>query len=374
VIVRNSALPITAFLILLTALVSGCGGSGFGLDAIGPDTEILVVVDSTVWEGPVGNAVRGEIAPYLATLPSPEREFDLRALSLRNNTIDRIRSHKNIIFVAPIDDPSPVGDFIRNRLPDGGIEAIRDGGRIVAARPDLWRRNQRVYFISAADTSSLVATLEEYGPALRDTFNLAARRGLHRDMFRRARQTDVEEQLMERHDFAVNVQYDYILVTDTTDFVWLRRVLTDTWRSIFVHYIEDADPAIITPEWMTATRDSLTQQYVQGNVGGWVEIDQRRPLEAEEVEFGGRYAYEMRGLWHMVSYEGERQIQYGMGGPFVSYAFYDQHSGRVYFVDGMVFAPDFGKREFLRQVEVIAHTFRSAGDVEAAEAQQVASR
>lgn len=364
----------TALLAILTVFIAGCEGTNFGLDAIGPDTEILIVVDSTVWAGPVGHSVRGAVAPYLATLPSPERAFELRALTLRSNTIDRIRSHKNIIFVAPIDDPSPVGDFIRNRLPEGGVEAIRDGGRIVAARPDLWRRNQRVYFIAAADTSTLIETLEEYGPALRDTFNAAARRGLYQDMFRRSQQTDVEEQLMEDHGFAVNVQHDFITVTDTTDFVWLRRVLTDTWRSVFVHYIEGADPSTITPEWMRTTRDSLTQVYIQGNVGGWVEIDHRRPVEVEEVEFSGRYAFEMRGLWHMVGYEGERQLQYGMGGPFVSYAFYDQHSDRVYFIDGMVFAPDFGKREFLRQVEVIARTFRSAGDVDSDDTQAMATR
>lgn len=57
-------------------------------------------------------------------------------------------------------------------------------------------------------------------------------------------------------------------------------------------------------------------------------------------------------------------VSYGMGGPFVTYAFYDQDSGRIYLVDGMVFAPNFKKREFLRQLEVTAHTFRTQSELE----------
>jgi len=50
---------------------------------------------------------------------------------------------------------------------------------------------------------------------------------------------------------------------------------------------------------------------------------------------------------------------HGMGGPFVNYTFYDETSGRLYMIDGMIFAPGYDKREFLRQMEAIAHTFRT---------------
>jgi hypothetical protein len=33
-------------------------------------------------------------------------------------------------------------------------------------------------------------------------------------------------------------------------------------------------------------------------------------------------------------------------------------------IDGMVFAPGHDKREFLRQMEVIAHTFRTRGEAD----------
>ncbi len=54
-----------------------------------------------------------------------------------------------------------------------------------------------------------------------------------------------------------------------------------------------------------------------------------------------------------------------MGGPFVSYAFFDEDTGRFYLIDGMIYGPRYTneeKREFLRQMEAIAHTFRTSGE------------
>jgi len=149
---------------------------------------------------------------------------------------------------------------------------------------------------------------------------------------------------------------------DTTNFVWLRRVISsETWRSLFVWYTDELSPADLTPEWVIATRDALTRAYVTGNLGDYVRVDQRRPLESENINFLDRFGYEVRGLWHMVGDGPDgRILEAGMGGPFLTYAFYDQPTGRTYLIDGMVFAPGFEKRDFLRQLEVIAHTFRTA--------------
>ena len=42
----------------------------------------------------------------------------------------------------------------------------------------------------------------------------------------------------------------FFVAIDTTQFVWLRRVLSDTWRSMFVYYEEDGNPENLTAEWI----------------------------------------------------------------------------------------------------------------------------
>ena len=161
---------------------------------------------------------------------------------------------------------------------------------------------------------------------------------------------------MGKHDFAINAQYDFFVAQDTMNFIRLRRVLTDTWREIFVYYIENGNPADITPEWIIEQRDKLTEKFVRGTFeGSYVKVDGRRPLTSENINFLGRFGYETRTLWHMT--------EDAMGGPLVNYTFYDEDQRRIYMIDGMVFAPNYDKREFLRQVEAIAYTFRTQNEV-----------
>lgn len=350
-------------LFLLTAF--GCGTGDFRPKAIGQEGEIVVVVDSSHWNSAIGEALKETVGQWVGTLPAPERQFDLRQVDLvTEQDLEMARRHKNVIFVAPLNDTTNEALYIKNVFDSTAQAAIRQGQGAVVSRKDMFRRDQQIFYITGADTSAVVDAIHRRSDELSGAFNRVARQRLTEDMFEKGRQRNVEEQLMEEHGFAVNVQHDYQIAIDTTNFVWLRRILSETWRSLFVYYIEDANPGLLSAEWIYDTRDSLTRKYVQGNLGGWVEIDRRevRPLETENIDFLGRYGFETRGLWHMVGIENGEKIEFGMGGPFLTYTFYDQPTGRIYMIDGMVFAPGYNKREFLRQMEAIAHTFRTQAE------------
>lgn len=358
-----------ALTLLCLAPLAGCvgGDTDFRPLATGPEGEVVVVIDSVHWRGAIGDSLRNTLGAYIATLPAPERSFDLRPVVLTSeDRLEEVRQRKNVVIVAPLDDSTNEARYLRNVFDEAAQGAIREGQPAVIGRPNLWRRSQQVYFVTAPTAEGVAAALAARGDEMRRTFNRITRERTAVEMFERGRQTDLEQTLMEHHGFAVNVQHDYVIAVDTTNFVWLRRILTDTWRSLFVYYEENANPTLLTPEWIYATRDSLTRQYVQGNVRGYVQIADRRPLETENIEFLGRFGYETRGLWHLVEKQDGRVVyEGGMGGPFLTYAFYDEPSRRLYLIDGMVFAPGFDKREFLRQLEVIAHTFRTRQDAAA---------
>jgi hypothetical protein len=322
----------------------------------------------------VGEAVREHIGPYVATLPQPQRAFDFNYATLTNEVAyNIIQERKNVVILAPLGDSTRVARFLRQRLSPEARQAIEGGEVAVVRRDDLWRRDQVVYYLTAATDTALVAALEDNGPRIRDAFEDLALTRMEAEMFEKGRQFDVEEVLVDRHDVSVKVQHDYQIAidttTDSTGFVWMRRMAGgskgQSRRELMIWYKENADPSVLRPEWIHATRDSLTERYMRGNVGGYAQIDYRRPLQTEETDFEGRYGFETRGLWHMIG-EGEdgEMLQYGGGGPFVNYSFYDQETGRLYMIDGSVFAPGYNqKRQFLRQLEVIAHTFRTRAEM-----------
>lgn len=363
--------------LLLIALVGlGCEALDFRPIAVGREGEIVVVTDSASWNGDLGEALRTELSPYIGTLPAPERLFQLRRMGIVNQrSVELLRKQKNIIFAAPLGDSTSESRYMRGTLADDAAQNVLEGGTVaVVGRRDEWAQEQQVYYLIGRDADAIAQAVRQNADGIRHNFNAVTRQRLSRTMFEKGRQFELEQEMLDSYGYAVHAQHDYFVAMDTTNFVWLRRVVSsDSWRSLFVWHTDALSPADLDAEWALQVRDRLTQNYIQGNMGGHVEVDRRRPNESENVDFLGRFGYEIRGLWHMVGPdENGRQVQYGMGGPFVLYAFYDEPTGRTFVIDGMVFAPGYEKREFLRQMEVIAYTFRTAEEVaDAAEAQPV---
>lgn len=336
-------------------LLIGCDDVDRRPFATGKEGTITVVADDQVWNGPVGQAVRDELGMFVETFPVAEPVFTLEQFDLTTNDFFErvIKKRKYIVFLSSLDEDSIVARYIRAGLDTTAIASIQAGTSGIMKRPNAWYRRQLVVYLIAPTAEALIADIHAQGENLRYSFNTATRDRLREHMFRRMRQKDLEQALFDRHNFAVNVQHDYFIAQDTTNFVRLRRVLSDTWREFFVYYVDDANPNDLTPEWIVATRDSLTEKYIRGTFeGSHVEIDRRRAITSENINFLDRFGYETRALWHMT---GD-----AMGGPLVNYSFYDEEQRRIYMIDGMVFAPQFNKREFLRQMEVIAFTFRTA--------------
>lgn len=343
-------------------------------DAVGKTGHIFVVADSATWAGPVGDAIRDELARAMPTLPQGEPVFTLTRQDLTEHYFNQIRRQHAVIFAGPYTRPSTTGEFLRARLDDSGIAALERGGNGVFLRPNLWAQNQLAVYATGPSDEVVAAQIREKGQELRDAFNALARQRLTREMFRQARQTDVEEQLLDRHGFAVGVQHDYILVRDTTfateagtagTFVRLRRITAaDSWRDLFIYYEEDPRLERLNREAILDLRDDLSRRFIRGaDDTTYVRFEdrfpERRPIVTDTVGLNGRFALETRGTWYLSTFTGRSA---GMGGPFVNYAFYDEDTARFYMIEGFVFAPRFEKREFVRQMEAIAYTFRQRDD------------
>jgi len=367
-----------AVLVLSLGVLIGCDGD-YRPRAIGKEGEVTIVMDSTQWTGAPGEAFREAVTPWVQTLPQAERFFEIRHLELSSErTYESIQDLKNVVIAAPLSDSTNEANFLRRRLSEQARDAVLDGQSAIVDKPNLWRRSQRVFFATAADSASLADVLRTRGETIRSSIEEITLERMEREMYDDARQYALEDSLMEHHDFAVNIQHDYQIAVDTTTestgFVWLRRILAQTRREFFVYYKENASPSTLSPDWLYATHDSLTREYLQGNVAGFVRIDYRRSLETQQTTFKDRFGYATRGLWHMVKpadEDGEFQ-SVGGGGPFVAYAFYDKPSDRIYLLHGSVFAPEFDKLELLRQMEVMAKTFRTRDSLQQSDSEAVA--
>src|SRR5690606_35792769 len=133
--------------------------------------------------------------------------------------------------------------------------------------------------------------LRQHADTLRALFTDLTLARAREEMYERGRQTRLEEELLERHGFTVAVQHDYFVSHDTTaapaglpgHYVRLRRVLSDTWRDLWVYY-EDAPAEAADSAYVERVTDGLLEAFVRGAYdSSFVRLDRARPVNADSV-------------------------------------------------------------------------------------------
>ncbi|HFE53122.1 MAG TPA: DUF4837 family protein [Bacteroidetes bacterium] len=219
------------------------------------------------------------------------------------------------------------------------------------SKRDPWVKKQLLVVFTAKDLTTLKKRLRENQNLLFDLFNDFVNEQVKKRMFATLEQKDIEKHLLEKYGWMVRVQHDYFIALEKPNFVFLRRTSPKRERWLFVLWEHTNDPARLSKEWVLEKRKEVGEKYYGGD--RILDLD----LTVKETNFNGRYALQFDGIW-----ENPTKIA---GGPWRAYAFYDEPTGNLYLIDLAVFAPDDEKKmPFLRQLDVMAHTFRTKYELE----------
>jgi len=250
-----------------------------------------------------------------------------------------------------------MGEYMRSAL-DTSVQAlVRKGTEHVFVKKDFWYREQTVMHLTGKSMQDLRNFMAENAQQLEfffkqawDERELARLRALPRE-------EKIEERLLSEHGFTLAVIKSWFIAKDSAEIrsVLLRRQAPrESERWLMVHWLDTTNTALLTNEFAYQTRNRLTETlYRTYDDAAWVVVDSVNHLQFDEVNFQGRYAIRMKGLWRM--------SDYSMGGPFISYLFFDESQKRLYLVDGSVFAPRYEKRKLIQDIEVMIKSFRTAG-------------
>lgn len=84
--------------------------------------------------------------------------------------------------------------------------------------------------------------------------------------------------------------------------------------------------------------------------GSYITTEYSVPPQIKTIKFGTHFSKSIHGLWRM-----EKDF---MGGPMATYFVLNETKGIIYCISGYVYAPQFKKREYYREVEAIIRTMR----------------
>ncbi|MEE4311442.1 MAG: DUF4837 family protein [candidate division KSB1 bacterium] len=311
------------------------------LTGLGDDGDIRVLADSTLWTET--EPILNEIFEVPIMTPQDEKVFTIIRGDLTN-----FKKFKNLIFVATLDNDDAISTMVKEILSPEIIDKIKTGDYLFIKK-DQWATNQLIMFLVSTDTEALKNKMgqnREYLFSLFDDYWNETQKG---HIYKFDEQKDIEAHLFNEYGWTIRVPLDYKIFIEKPDsqFVMLRRMLPERW--LFVHWIENADPALITEEWCIEKRNELGLAFYNGDQVETLYIEP----DVSEVEFLGRNAIRTHALW--------RNDAKQAGGPYRNYCFYDANSGRIFMLDFAIFSPRLkkSKRHYLRQAEIILHTFRT---------------
>jgi hypothetical protein len=319
--------------------------------------EVIVVIDSAKWSGPVGAAVRQALAPTVPGLLADEPAMTLRHV-LPQKFNDLLRRSRNIVVVAPLEGNSASTQRLKQFFTPESLARIAiDDSTYMLPMPDEFAMGQMVLFLFGKDDQTLVRNLENHAVKVGAVFNdLEIKRMTQSYLKVRAENGRLDKQIANTHQVAVPVPSGYKFVMEKTfgngeaGFVWLRHPDYEVDRNIFVAYKPYNSEKQFDQDSVLAWRNQLCQSYIFGDPAkprSYVITEKLVPPAFAVSKVGGRYAVEMRGLWR--TYD-----QVVMGGPFLGYAFADPKKGRLYYAEGFLYAPARDrKRELMREFEVV---------------------
>lgn len=341
-----------ALLVLFLALgVCSCGGLSRD-DAMGENDVITVIADSADYDALSDVLENAFHQPFLT--PQPETWFQLVRYDLAD-LLDHKRD-RNILILAPLDADNRMGEYMRSALDTAVRRMVNDGKEHVFVQKDLWYRGQTVVHLTGRSMDALrefmaanARQLEYYFKQAWDEREIARMKSLPRE-------EELETRLFASFGFSFSVVKSWFLAKDSSEIntVLLRRQApAETERWLLVHWLDTTNTALLSNAFAYETRNRLTRMlYRTYDDAAHVVIDSLNGLQFDEVNFQDRFAIRMKGLWRM--------NDYSMGGPFVSYLFYDESQKRIYFIEGSVFAPKYEKKKLIQDVDVMIQTFHVA--------------
>lgn len=350
---KNLFLPII-FIIgsnILFSCEEGEGGSSSTKPkARGSIGEIILVIDSTKWEGPVGDALRDVFEEDVPGLIRYESMFDIRKIDPRGMT-RILKMATNIVYVTTFDDRKSASQNINALFSKEAKEkAAADPDLYFLRTADEFAQGQEVVYLFGNNEEELIKNIRQNKGKLQNLFQVRERARMEKILL--SRKSSGAKIAGEQLGLSVNVPASYQIVKSENDFLWLRQPTPRTDRadiSMFFYSTDYNSEEQVFPESILELRNKITKMHIYGdpqNKNSFLTIERVDPSPVfRNFRIKNNYAVEIRGGW--------KTNNLSMGGSFLAYVIIDEEKGKLYYMEGFVYYPNEAHREAIREIETV---------------------
>lgn len=296
-------------------------------NSTGRSGDLIVVMDSAMWAGTLGEEARACFQAPLEGLPQSEPHFNL--IAVNTNDFQQIfKVTRNIVLIETTNPDSKSEYLFKN---------------------DIWAKNQSVLLLKAKSKDEAKRIIQSNCRGIREHFEKEEWKRLQ-DVYSKLSDASLGQLIETKIGFKPIIPNDFKLAVDNNDLIWLRKDFQHQGHQInmgIIFYKQPYDSVGLLDKKNIIEKRNEIMKSVQGPVENsyMSTYEEFEPVE-REINTGKRYIKELRGLWNMKGAF--------MGGPFVNYSFVDKTGKYIINADIYVFAPKFDKREYLRELEAMA--------------------
>ncbi|EON78590.1 hypothetical protein ADIS_0940 [Lunatimonas lonarensis] len=347
---------IPCILFAIVGLVACDNGGAGGAEksslpkARGAFGEIILVIDSTKFAGPVGEILTEIFEEDIKGIIREESLFNLKSVDPRSLT-RILKMATNMVYVTTFDDPKPGSRVINNQFTEESkVMAKEDPNLFMLREKDEFAIGQDVIYLFGNNEEQLIQNLRQNKSKLQNLFLSKERERLGKALFNRKNSLAT---VLGRDKFGVELSLpaSYQLAKEEDQFLWFRQPTPRTDKpdiSLLFYMTDYTDESEVFPENIIALRNSILKPRVfadPSNKDSFLVTETLEPPVFSNTTIDGQYAVEMRGAW--------KSNNLSMGGSFLSYTVVDAERGKIFYIEGFVYYPSEAHRAPLREIETI---------------------
>lgn len=327
---------ITLFLLTILLLVN-CSTKR---EAIGAADEIMIVV-SEEHKDAINSALTQIFNDTLYT-PKPEPVY--KFVNADPMGFNELKRHSNLVIGSIGTDESVAGTkLVKSLLGDELFNESVKGQNQVILSEDQFGRGQIFMIINGNTIDEINTELEDKADFIKNYFDDVFRKKQSKYLLGNDKLKKLSERLKNDYGWELQIPWGWEVIKELSDsnFVWLGREMPYQWFSI--HWEEgflfenENEAAIYAKQFpLNYYKNIQLNDYM---------------LKTELVYLNDWSAWKSTGLWE--------SLEDASGGPFINYTWYDERTNHTYNLNMLVFIPGKDKSTFMRQLDIIAHTFKT---------------
>lgn len=285
----------------------------------------LVVVDNNLWQGKVGDSIRKFLARDVVGLPQSEPILHLNQIDPRNFT-DILKPNRNIIFIRKANQNS------------------------FKSKNDIYAKPQYVAEIKGKTDADIITMTKKHAEEIIKNIQNGDQ-SVFRKMHLTKNYYKPENVIFfKENGLEMSVPYLYQKSHDDKEYVWFVRDIPEGYLNILAYTVPITSKADENGENIIKVRDEKGIYIPGAKKGMHVLTEKNYTPERIETKLADLKAYETRGNWYMTDDF--------MAGPFVNYTLVDKKNKRLIVVEGLVYAPNVKKRDYMFELESIIKTLK----------------